>query len=159
MVIGTLGTFQRVFLCASVSFKWNTLHTAEKIIRLPAIYDPQRLYSYAAAALTEAVPPASRIAWMENCCACWHNPHLLLPVTTVKNNTRLSICSGHTGNYELTFMFVQLARRICASCEAGVNELVLPNGDVIIVETARFSLLGVLLNEKARPTCISKEKR
>lgn len=49
-------------------------------------------------------------------------------------------------------MLVQLARRICASCEAGVKEFVLPNGDVIIVETARFSLLGVLLNEKARPT-------
>lgn len=50
-------------------------------------------------------------------------------------------------------MLVQLARRICASCEAGVNELVLPKGEVIIVDTARFSLLGVLLKEKARPTC------
>jgi len=30
--------------------------------------------------------------------------------------------------------------------------LVLPKGDVIMVETARFSLLGVLLKEKARPT-------
>lgn len=49
-------------------------------------------------------------------------------------------------------MLVQLARRICASCEAGVKELVLPKGDVIIVETARFSLLGVLLKENARPT-------
>lgn len=50
-------------------------------------------------------------------------------------------------------MFVQLAKRIWANWEAGVKELVLPNGDVIMVETARFNLEGVLLNENARPTC------
>lgn len=52
----------------------------------------------------------------------------------------------------LTWIFVQLAKRIWANCEAGVNEFVLPNGDVIIVDTARLSLEGVLLNENARPT-------
>lgn len=53
----------------------------------------------------------------------------------------------------LTFILLQLASFICASWLAGVREFVLPNGDVIIVDTARFSLDGVLLNEKARPTC------
>ena len=49
-------------------------------------------------------------------------------------------------------MLVQLCNFSWDSCEAGVSELVLPNGDVIIVETARLSLEGVLLKEKARPT-------
>lgn len=52
-----------------------------------------------------------------------------------------------------TFRFVQLASFICAICVDGVNELVLPNGDGITVDTVRFSFDGVLLNEKARPTC------
>lgn len=58
-----------------------------------------------------------------------------------------------------TFRFVQLASFIWASCEAGVSDWVLPNGDVIMVVTARFSLDGVLLNEKARPTCKRNKKR
>jgi hypothetical protein len=33
---------------------------------------------------------------------------------------------------------------------------VLPNGEVIIVETARFNFDGVLLKENARPTYIEK---
>lgn len=57
-----------------------------------------------------------------------------------------------------TFRFVQLASFICASCDAGVSDWVLPKGDVIIVETARFSFDGVLLKEKARPTCGEKLK-
>lgn len=57
-----------------------------------------------------------------------------------------------------TFRFVQLASFIWASCEAGVSDWVLPNGDVIMVVTARFSLDGVLLNEKARPTCKRNKK-
>jgi hypothetical protein len=48
---------------------------------------------------------------------------------------------------------LQLASLICASCEAGVRFVVLPKG-LIIVETARFNLLGVLLKLKARPTFI-----
>lgn len=51
-----------------------------------------------------------------------------------------------------SFMFVQLANRIWANCDAGVREFVLPNGEVIIVETALLSFDGVLLNENARPT-------
>jgi hypothetical protein len=50
-------------------------------------------------------------------------------------------------------MFVQLASFIWAIWDAGVREFVLPNGDVIIVETARFNFDGVLLKENARPTC------
>lgn len=56
------------------------------------------------------------------------------------------------GKLKLTFKFVQLASFICAICVDGVREFVLPKGDVIIVETARFNFEGVLLNEKARPT-------
>lgn len=51
----------------------------------------------------------------------------------------------------LTLRLLQLASLICASCEAGLRFIVLPNG-LIIVETARFNLLGVLLKLKARPT-------
>lgn len=50
-----------------------------------------------------------------------------------------------------TLMFVQLANFIWAICVDGVNEFVLAyNGEV--VDTARFSFNGVLLNEKARDT-------
>lgn len=49
-------------------------------------------------------------------------------------------------------MFVQLCNLSWDSWEAGVRELVLPNGDVIIVDTARLSFEGVLLKENARPT-------
>lgn len=51
-----------------------------------------------------------------------------------------------------TLMLVQLCSLSWDSCEAGVSEFVLPNGDVIIVDTARLSLEGVLLKENARPT-------
>lgn len=52
-----------------------------------------------------------------------------------------------------TLMLVQLASFILASWVAGVNELVLPNcGDI----TGRLiSFIGVLLNEKARVTCVN----
>uniref|UniRef100_A0A224XVP9 Putative secreted protein n=1 Tax=Panstrongylus lignarius TaxID=156445 RepID=A0A224XVP9_9HEMI len=50
-------------------------------------------------------------------------------------------------------MFVQLASLICASCVAGVKFVVEPNGD-IIVDIARFNLLGVLLKLNALPTFI-----
>lgn len=51
----------------------------------------------------------------------------------------------------LTLMLLQLASRICASCEAGVRLACEPNGE-IIDDIARFSFEGVLLNESARPT-------
>lgn len=57
-----------------------------------------------------------------------------------------------TACVSFTLIFVQLASFICAICVDGVKEFVLPyNGDV--VDTARFSFKGVLLNEKARDTC------
>jgi hypothetical protein len=53
----------------------------------------------------------------------------------------------------LTLRLLQLASLICASCDDGLKFIALPNGP-IIVETARFNLLGVLLKVKARPTFI-----
>lgn len=52
-------------------------------------------------------------------------------------------------NY-FTVKFVQLCNFIFDISELGVSEFVLSD---ITVETARFNLDGVLLNEKARPTC------
>lgn len=54
-------------------------------------------------------------------------------------------------------MLLQLASRICASCVAGVRLDVEPKGE-IIEDMARFSLEGVLLNDRARPTCAGKNQ-
>lgn len=55
----------------------------------------------------------------------------------------------------LTFMLLQLASRIWASCDAGVRLACEPNGE-IMDDMARFSFDGVLLKDSARPTCYKR---
>lgn len=51
----------------------------------PAKFVPRRPCFCAWAALIEAARPAAPTAWMANCCACWHNPHQLLPALHIVN--------------------------------------------------------------------------